>query len=53
MALISATPDGYKQNGAFKLPYIDGESWPHPAIDGKKLYVRAHDVLMCFDIAAH
>lgn len=52
MALISATPDGYKENGSFKLPFIDGESWPHPAIDGKKLYLRAHDVLMCFDIAA-
>ena len=52
MALISASPDGYKENGSFKLPFIDGESWPHPAIDGGKLYLRSHDVLMCFDLKA-
>ncbi len=50
MALISASPAGYKQNGAFKLPYVDGPSWPHPAIDGGKLYLRSQDVLMCFDV---
>jgi outer membrane protein assembly factor BamB len=52
MALIGATPEGYEEHGTFKLPYIDGESWPHPAIEDGKLYVRAHDVLMCFDLKA-
>ena len=51
MALISASPDGYEENGVFKLPFIDGPSWPHPAIDGKKLYLRSQDVLMCFNVA--
>lgn len=50
MALISATPDGYKENGVFKLPFIDGPSWPHPSIEGGKLYLRSQDVLMCFDV---
>ena len=50
MALIGATPKGYEERGVFKLPYIEGESWPHPAINGGKLYVRAHNVLMCFDV---
>ena len=53
MALISASPAGYRENGVFKLPFIDGPSWPHPAIDGGKLYLRSQDVLMCYDIAAH
>lgn len=52
MALISASPDGYKENGVFKLPFIDGPSWPHPSIDGGKLYLRSQDVLMCFDLKA-
>jgi outer membrane protein assembly factor BamB len=52
LALIGATPGGYEEHGAFKLPFIDGESWPHPALEGKKLYLRAHDTLMCFDLAA-
>ena len=52
MALIAASPAGYKENGAFKLPSIDGPSWPHPAIEGGKLYLRSQDVLMCFDLKA-
>jgi len=50
MALIGATPKGYEEHGAFKLPFVDGPSWPHPAIDGGKLYLRSQDVLMCFDL---
>jgi outer membrane protein assembly factor BamB len=52
MALIGATPKGYEEHGAFKLPHVDGPSWPHPAIDGGKLYLRSQDVLMCFDLKA-
>ena len=52
MALISATPGGYKENGSFKLPFVDGPSWPHPAIEAGKLYLRSQDVLMCFDLKA-
>jgi outer membrane protein assembly factor BamB len=52
MALISASPDKYTENGVFKLPFIDGPSWPHPAIDDGRLYLRSQDVLMCFDITA-
>ena len=50
MAVISASPAGYKQDGAFKLPSVDGPSWPRPAIDSGKLYIRSQDVLMCFDL---
>lgn len=51
MGLIEASPSGYKLNGSFKLPVIQGPSWPHPAIHDKKLYVRVQDKLLCFDVA--
>lgn len=50
VALIAASPSGYKENGAFKLPSIDGPSWPHPAIENGRLYLRSQNVLMCFDV---
>ena len=50
MGLIDASPAGYKLRSSFKLPVIKGQSWPHPAIEGKKLYVRVQDDLLCFDI---
>lgn len=50
MALIDASPQGYAERGAFKLPSIDGESWSHPAIYDGKLYLRDQDTLMCYDI---
>ena len=51
MGLIDASPAGYKLHGSFKLPVIKGQSWPHPALQDKKLYVRVQDDLLCFDIA--
>lgn len=50
MALIGATPDGYALHGAFKLAAIDGPSWPHPAIQDGRLYLRSQDNLMCYDL---
>ena len=52
MALIDASPAGYKERGVFKLPHVDGPSWPHPAIYDGKLYLRSQDVLMCYDVRA-
>lgn len=51
MGLIDATPAGYKLRGSFKLPVIKGQSWPHPAVQDKKLYIRVQDDLLCYDIA--
>ena len=50
MALIDATPNGYKERGVFKLTHVDGPSWPHPAIHDGRLYLRSQDVLMCYDL---
>lgn len=51
MGLIEASPSGYALKGSFKLPVVQGPSWPHPAIHEKKLYVRVQDTLLCFDVA--
>lgn len=50
MALIEATPTGYKLKGQFKIATKNGESWPHPVIAGGKLYLRDQDVLNCYDV---
>ena len=50
MALIEASPTGYAEKGVFKLATVKGPSWPHPAIYDGKLYVRAEDTLMCYDL---
>src|SRR4029077_12874405 len=47
MALIEATPDGYKLNGSFTLPNDTGRpGWQHPVIAGGKLYLRGASTLL-------
>ena len=51
MALVAATPDGYKLKSTFKIPVKTGPSWPHTSIQDRKLFIRDNDTLMCYDIA--
>lgn len=54
MALVAATPKGFRLNGKFELPdKSDLPSWPHPVIANGKLYIRDQDVLLCFDVKKH
>ncbi|HXY37262.1 MAG TPA: PQQ-binding-like beta-propeller repeat protein [Planctomycetaceae bacterium] len=53
MALIEATPDGYNLRSKFMLPTHNAESWPHPVIVDRCLYLRDQDNLLCYDIARH
>ena len=50
MALIEANPEKYVLKGKFKLATHNGESWPHPVIVDRCLYVRDQDALLCYDI---
>jgi outer membrane protein assembly factor BamB len=52
MALVEATPEKYNLKGSFKIASRNGESWPHPVIAGKHLYLRDQDELHCYDVAA-
>jgi outer membrane protein assembly factor BamB len=51
LALIEASPAGYKETGRFDQPDRSAkESWPHPVIANGKLFIRDQDVLLCFDV---
>jgi outer membrane protein assembly factor BamB len=51
VALVEATPDGYREKGRFDQPDRSSErSWPHPVVAGGKLYLRDQDLLLCYDV---
>ena len=53
VALIEATPEGYKEMGHFDQPNrSDKNSWPHPVVAGGRLYLRDQDVLLCYEVKA-
>ena len=53
VALIKATPDGYQESGRFIQPdFGKPQTWAHPVISDKKLYLRDQDILLCYDVAA-
>ncbi|HXG47674.1 MAG TPA: PQQ-binding-like beta-propeller repeat protein [Methylomirabilota bacterium] len=53
VALIEATPEGYREKGRFAQPDRSGKnSWPHPVVSGGRLYLRDQDVLLCFNLKA-
>jgi outer membrane protein assembly factor BamB len=57
VALVEASPAGYKEHGRFKLPETTrlprkgGNIWTHPVIANGKLYLRDQDLIFCFDIS--
>jgi len=52
VVLVEATPEEFRVKGKFKPAVVDGPAWPYPVIHDGKLYLRAHDVLMCYDVRA-
>lgn len=53
VALVEATPAGYKEKGRFSQPdRSERNAWPHPVIADGRLYLRDDDVLLCYDIKA-
>lgn len=53
VALVEATPSGYKEAGRFSLPDPSGKNtWAHPVVFGGKLYLRNQDNLFCYDVKA-
>ncbi len=52
IALVEATPAGYKEYGRFNQPgRSNKKSWPHPVIAGGRLYLRDQSLLLAYDIA--
>jgi glucose dehydrogenase len=51
VALVEATPAGYKLHGSFDQPdRSKANAWSHPVIANGKLYLRDQDVLICYDL---
>ena len=50
MALIEATPAGYRLKGTFRIKSRNGKSWAHPVILDGKLYLRDQDELHCYNV---
>jgi outer membrane protein assembly factor BamB len=50
VALIEATPDQFRVKGTFQAAVDDGPAWAHPVIHEGRLYLRANDTLMCYDV---
>ncbi len=53
IALVEASPAGYREKGRFDQPDRSTLSaWAHPIVFGGKLYLRDQDVLLCYDVKA-
>ena len=51
LALVEATPSGYREKGRFSQPQRSGkQAWPYPVIAGNRLYIHDQDRLLCFDV---
>lgn len=58
LALIEASPKGWKEHGRFKIePQTShdrkrGKIWTHPVVANGKLYLRDQEHVLCYDVKA-
>jgi len=54
LALIEATPDGFREHGRFTPPNVPedriGKAWEYPVISDGKLYIHDWGTLWCYDV---
>jgi outer membrane protein assembly factor BamB len=59
MALVRASPDGWKEDGRFEIPAKsklgkpDSRIWTHPVIANRRLYLRDQELLFCYELGNH
>ena len=52
MALVEASPEGYREKGRFRQPKrTHCATFAHPVVANGRLYLRDDDLLFCYDIA--
>lgn len=51
--VVLLKPDGLKITGRFRLPVakIRNDAWTHPVLNNRRLYLRYHDTLWCYDVS--
>jgi outer membrane protein assembly factor BamB len=53
VALVEATPEGYKEKGQFTQPdHGKTTAWAHPVVANGRFYLRDGPVLLCYDVKA-
>jgi glucose dehydrogenase len=53
MALVEASPKGYREKGRFRQPKRSRfPTFAHPVVTGGRLYLRDADLLFCYDVQA-
>lgn len=53
MLLVELSPERYIERGRFDQPDRSAHpAWSHPVIANGKLYLRDHDVLLCYNVKA-
>lgn len=52
VALVEASPEGYKEKGRFSIPPGEFHTWTPPVIANARLYLREQDNLYSYDIRA-
>lgn len=51
VALVEATPSGYREKGRFSQPDRSrNPAWAHPVVANGRLYLRDQDILLVYDI---
>ncbi len=50
LALVPATPEGFKPVSSFEITLGEGKFWAHPSISDGRLYIRHGEYLMVYDI---
>jgi outer membrane protein assembly factor BamB len=54
MALVEATPEGYREKGRFTLPNQPdrgkAQAWAYPVVADGRLFVRDLGSLWCYDV---
>ncbi len=54
VALIEASPEGYKEHGHFMPPGVPqgrvGKAWAYPAVANGRLYIHDWGTLWCYDV---
>lgn len=50
IAIVDATPDGFKLHGSFMPEYQEDKTWSHPVVVDGKMYLREQDRLMCYEL---
>lgn len=51
VALVEASPAGYKEVSVYHIPDAHEPCWSHPVVAGGKLYIRNQDTLLCLNVS--